>query len=130
MLQYARRLALLLSIRDSLALIPMATVVACTSGNQPFRADQLLANSKEAKMPKSSNPCPAQCSGGRHDRQHDVAPSVLESAGITDDWINRAARCGYCQLFYSKETPGLRVPRGHFEGNELWTAENWRPYLG
>lgn len=81
-------------------------------------------------MARSSNPCPAECSGGHGRPQHDIAAEKLEAAGVTGEWIARAIRCGYCDQIYSREFSTSRlVRRGHFAGNTLMTAENWRPYL-
>jgi uncharacterized C2H2 Zn-finger protein len=81
-------------------------------------------------MARTSNPCPAQCSGGHSRLQDDIAAEKLEAAGVTGEWITRAVRCGYCDEIYSREhSPARHVRRGHFAGNTLITAENWRPHL-
>ena len=55
---------------------------------------------------------------------------MLEDAGIVGDWLNRAMRCGYCGEIYSADPHGVKTRRGHFGGNELFRAENWKPYRG
>lgn len=78
-------------------------------------------------MAKLSNPCPAQCSGGQG-KQHPIDEKSLVAAGISDEWIKRAKRCGYCDEIYSTEWPDRHQRRGRFAGNTLMTAENWKPY--
>jgi len=55
---------------------------------------------------------------------------VLKDAGIVGDWLDRAMRCGYCNEIYSIDAHGVKTRHGHFGGNELMVAENWRAYGG
>jgi hypothetical protein len=78
-------------------------------------------------LPTKTNPCPARCSAA-NPPQHSVEGRVLKDAGIVGDWLDRAMRCGYCGEIYSADLHGVKTRHGHFEGNELIRAENWRPY--
>ena len=52
----------------------------------------------------------------------------LAEAGLTESWTRNAYRCTYCDTIYSIDGEGRQHRRGHFGGNTLWTAENWKPF--
>ena len=52
----------------------------------------------------------------------------LKGAGLTESWTNQASKCTYCGAIYSTDINGHRKVQGWFEGNQLYTAENWNPH--
>jgi len=76
-------------------------------------------------MRKDPLDCPSSsCNGGA---QIDVEADELKGkVGADESWIDRAKMCAHCGIYYSDDPDGHRRIRGHFSGNTLRSAENWR----
>ena len=72
--------------------------------------------------------CPAHydkslpyCSSARPE-QRPVGAEKLRKAGVDENWVTRAWRCGYCKCVYSVEAPyGYKDVHGRLENN-VWTS--------
>lgn len=81
------------------------------------------------RVVRSQCPNPVRCSAA-NPTQYELDADQLRKAGLNDEWISAAMRCGYCGLVYSVEfepgRPPAKVPRGYFD-KELMLPGHWRP---
>ena len=72
--------------------------------------------------------CPARDCNASELRQFPIDKYLLNEAGLTDVWTSQASKCSYCGVVYSIDSNNKKRVRGWFEGNTLYTAENWKPF--